>query len=166
MRIKACVSLLSLLLAPAMLDGANGPPPVQVQGTVDVINDVLRTPYARTDFGGGAKVDQVNFDVPAGKRLVVEVVTLELFHNPTEGFFVTLNTITPEGNAVVSTPLSFITRPFNSTHSVSTGVHPITVRVDGRTGSSSELSFELIRTAGGGSFTVSVRGYLVDIPPN
>lgn len=160
-------------LVPALF-AANGPPPVVVQGVVETINDVLRRPYARTNSSvltDGQSIAFVSFDVPTGKRLIVETITMEATHLSTDSFSIGLVTTDPDDpQNGAAMPLSLTTTRPASTPNVqhSVGVHPITLRVDSRAGVTDELRFVFTKTASPGTFVfrAHVRGYIVDIPTN
>ena len=64
--------------------------PVEVQGSVEVVNDALKTPFNRSVTGhilGSADSALLTFPfsgIPAGKRLVVEFITVAAFVFPGE----------------------------------------------------------------------------------
>lgn len=54
--------------------------PVPVTGTVEVANDALYEPYIKTAFFelvDGVRFGEVTFDVPDGKRLILETVAVQ-----------------------------------------------------------------------------------------
>ena len=148
-----------------------------MQGVVETINDVLRTPYAQSrsqSINNGTHF--MKFDVPTGKRLIVEMIAVNLTHLPEDKFFVELSTPSYPSGSVgrAFMPISLTTTrsaydPGVPTLQRSVGVHAVTLRVDGETGADNELLFAVdIKTSPTGSFgfAVNVRGYLVDIPTN
>jgi hypothetical protein len=159
----------------------HGPPPVTVQGDVSIkgtvavqgivetINDVLRVPFATTvtaTFAGA--VSRANFDVPTGKRLIVELLSVQVIQDA-QNVQVDLRTKDQAGD--VETPLAVPMLQSTGapgtiyTHSLNL---PATLRIDYRPNTTNELSVQVIKGTGGsltiGQLKVSVRGYLVDIP--
>src|SRR5262245_20612929 len=54
--------------------------PVPVTGAVEVVNDALYVPYIRlgsANLAVGSQIGEVMFDIPDGKRLVVEAVSVQ-----------------------------------------------------------------------------------------
>src|SRR5690606_37350133 len=51
--------------------------PVEVQGVVEVLNDILRQPYVRSINVASAPSPTANFDIPEGKRLVIESIVFQ-----------------------------------------------------------------------------------------
>jgi hypothetical protein len=160
---------------------ANGPPTkeiqgavevvndVQVHGVVEVINDVLRTPYSASAFNMaspgsiGTLAAQVRFDIPVGKRLIVESVTVRvrLSTGQMPEVEMTHNTVgTPNADIVLT--------PQGSTGTVDTykASLPLKLRVDGRA-TDADLFFTLSRsapTSAVADLRVALFGYLIDIP--
>jgi hypothetical protein len=166
-----CVSLLPTIFAVGAPPPVNVNQPVQIIGVVETINDVLRTPYAVSKsqtLNSGATQVFLDFDVPAGKRLVVEMVAIEASHLPTDYVWLDLQTVASDDPlSGCPTPLAFTdTRNNSAGIAISVATHPITVRVNGRTGGLAALRFVGAKTSSAGSFRFSatVRGYTVDIP--
>jgi hypothetical protein len=149
--------------------------PVQVQGVVEVINDVLRPPYRipRVGSSSGASA-QAGFVVPQGKRLIVETVSVEGEVPVNQSVRLSMVTqATPPavgGNTSIFLPLQRL-GTFGG-KDVFAGTHSMTLRVDPRSGGGildqfdSAITFILERNGTGGTvnLTVSVNGYLIDIP--
>lgn len=135
--------------------------PVEVQGTVDVLNDALRTPFRHTEVvslpdGTFARTGAVT--LPAGKRLVIETVVA--------------SASLPGGQnavAAVSIPgghnayLSLQSHGNFGGNTFFVGTHPITLRID--TVQTPTINLDTGRSAGAGTgtFRVSVFGYTEDI---
>jgi hypothetical protein len=153
---------------------ASGPPAgagagaVNVQGVVEVLNDTLVQPFRQTrinlDVVVGSVTSLVPFDVPLGKRLIVEGITVlarvapgqkALVHGRVSG--------TPGGFAGIDITLKF-QGTFND-RDVFSATAPLTLRVDG-TVAPDELGFVMERSGNSGPafLSVSVFGYLVDSP--
>jgi hypothetical protein len=146
--------------------------PVEVQGVVEVINDVLRQPFRQTrsqTTSVGLSATIVDFDVPAGKRLIVETISIRARVNLNEVVEASMSTPGTDGTNATSTALplakqgTFSTTNFPDHYSA---LHSVRIRVDG-TAATNELSFILTRnlTAGSGELVVTVHGYVVDIAP-
>ena len=165
------LSLLPAIFAAGAPPSVNVSQPVQIVGVVETINDVLRTPFAKTisqPLTAGEAQVFLNIDVPAGKRLIVETVSIEATHLPTDYVSVDLQTVASDDpSSGCATALTFTdTRNASGGLAVSHGTHPIVVRVNGKTGGLAALRFVCSKTSSAGTFVfrISVRGYTVDIP--
>jgi hypothetical protein len=150
---------------------ASGPPPLQVEGVVEVINDVLRQPYAESGQDAasaglfGTQAAQVKFDIPAGKRLIVESITVRV--SLTTGQVPSVQVWAKSnsgGTATADIPLTPQGESFNTT--AYGAAIPLKLRVDGSS-STFDLTFTLFRSVTTGAaaiLRVAVFGYLVDIP--
>jgi hypothetical protein len=177
---RRATALAACVILPAMF-AAGGPPPVTVNepvavtGVVEVINDVLRQPY-RQSVGGSSTSpgfapfpsDFIKFDVPEGKRLIVETISVQVRVNPNQSVLVRVETPRSLGGPNGLDATVFL--PVEKQASFPTGdyfvaTQPMTLRVDG-TAATNELSFGVSRNAESGSieFRATVFGYLVDIP--
>lgn len=172
MKLSYRICTLLILAVPASpVLAASGPQPITVQGVVEVINDVLRQPYIKRvvlNFPADTISAVMHFDIPAGKRLITEVISIEVLHLENTSPLTYANVML--GDVYVPFPVSFQSKtPFNG-RIAAVGTHAIALRVDGKpdgvTGSTAELSFSVIRDAVGPStsVTISVAGILVDIP--
>jgi hypothetical protein len=155
---------------PAMFAATGGPPPVTVegsvsvqgpvtvQGVVEVLNDVLRQPYVRTGVGEGTS-PIVNFDIPDGKRLIIETVS---FQAATPTGVPTRMFLEVAANNFVASPLVVQSKSIEGSTDFLMSTIQMTVRLNSILGSTSE--FRIRRgTGGAGSLTATVYGYLVDI---
>jgi hypothetical protein len=164
----------ALVIVPSLTAAAAGGPPagaggtLNVQGVVEILNDTLVQPFRQTrinqDVIVGSVTSLIPFDVPFGKRLVVEGITVvarvgigqkALVHGRVSG--------TAGGFAGIEITMKY-QGTFNDRDVFSATV-PLTLRVDG-TVATDELGFVMERNAGGGPafVSVSVFGYLVDSP--
>jgi hypothetical protein len=164
----------ALVIVPNLSAAAAGGPPagaggtLNVQGVVEVLNDTLVQPFRQTrinpDVVVGSVTSLIPFDVPFGKRLIVEGITViarvgigqkALVHGRVSG--------TPGGFAGIEIAMKY-QGTFNERDVFSATV-PLTLRVDG-TVATDELGFVMERNAGGGPafLSVSIFGYLVDSP--
>lgn len=153
----------------ASLFAAGGPPPttvqghVSVEGVVEVLNDVLYQPYNESRGLGSTQASgAVSFDVPAGKRLVVQSISIRATVTSglkvrVEGQFAAAN-----GSAFVDVALQS-QGVFGEVEFLSVA-QPLTFRVDG-SAASGEIFFSYQRTGTSGitNLRVNVYGYLVDI---
>ena len=143
--------------------------PVPVTGTVEVVNDALYQPYIKT----AAIVDsldtqlQVAFDVPNGKRLILETVVVQASVPSPQKVRVSLDSqINPAINAYVIGWL-----PVQSPGPI-LGVEyyianqPFKLRQDWFQNSTAEIIVRMSRDSsdGSASLLVTVYGYLVDSP--
>jgi hypothetical protein len=154
--------------------GAGGPTvtvagqPIEIQGVVATMDDALRQPFLNTTVVGvpeGEPGGSIFFDVPEGKRLIVETVTFRVSAAADVAVDVQIFAV---GIGGLSNPsyLSYQTTPSPSGASaVHTGTHPIKMRVDYRPGHTDEIELEVSRgpSTGGCVLTASILGYLVDI---
>lgn len=143
---------------PATLVTVQGP--VEVQGVVEVLNDVLRQPYTQQQSATASESPTVNFDIPDGKRLVIESIAFQA------------STPTNEANRMFFQPLVNTTRllvplAIQAT-SVEGGVtyllgnHSFKVRVNSVPGSTTEIQVRR-GTGGTGTVNAAILGYLVDL---
>ena len=157
---------------------ANGPPPgagatLNVQGVVEVINDTLTQPFRQTRSNpdlviSGTATTPIPFNVPLGKRLVIETVTVFARVSPGQKALVR-GVISGTQGGIALIDLALKSQGTFNGLDVFSATAPMTIRVDG-TVAADELSFVLERSgnaAPGPAFlTVSVFGYLVDVPAN
>lgn len=159
----------AFLILPALF-GAGGPPPttvqghVSVEGVVEVLNDVLRQPFNETrQISATSSNGSVSFDVPAGKRLVIETISLRV--TVTSGVPVRV-----DGSAVSQGSEFSIDVPISPQGMADTfgneffrGMQAVKIRVDG-TSLSNEINFSYSRFGGGiTTLRVTLNGYLVDL---
>lgn len=114
------------------------------------------------NWGDGDGIAQGTLAIPAGKRLVVEFVSITISLVLGQSVVDTLVTSTVDGVQVsyrlaVSANSSFPTSPFS--HTVD---KPVRIYSDG--GTSLNVSIARTPASGGASFTVAISGYLVDLP--
>jgi hypothetical protein len=161
---------------------AGGPPPVTVKepvavtGVVEVLNDVLREPYRKSTGGRTTATGTtpfplhfIKFDVPAGRRLIVETISLQVRVPINQNVLVQMWLM--EGGSSIDATVQLPVQKqgtfgTSTTPDYLTATHPVMLRVDG-TEFTNEISFNLVRNAEVGEldFNVSIFGYLVDIPP-
>jgi len=169
----ALIALFSTVLASSSAVAAGGnTTPLTVVGVVEEINDVLRIPYSRSFalIAGGPAAARAVFDIPDGKRFVIEAVSYRLVIKHNVYFSVTLEPLiggiraphylSTQSNTVIS-------REGDTTRGAYTGTHPMNLRVDAKSGMSNEIEVVVSRQDADISpviFNVSVSGYLVDIP--
>jgi hypothetical protein len=142
--------------------------PVPITGTVEVVNDALYEPYIRTTFieiADGVRFGEVTFDVPDGKRLILETVAVQALVPEGQKVRVSLQAqVNPFTNKYVQAWL-----PVQSPGPI-LGVeyyianHPVKLRQDPFFGTD-EISVIMLRDLSGGtaSLSVTVFGYLVNL---
>jgi hypothetical protein len=153
---------------------ASGPPAgagggtLNVQGVVEVLNDTLIQPFRQSrinpDVAVGSATTPIPFDVPLGKRLIVEGITVLARVAPGQKALVQGRISgTQGGTAGIDITLKF-QGTFNG-QDVFSATAPLTLRVDG-TVVPDELAFVMVRNGNSGPafLSVSVFGYLVDSP--
>src|SRR5262245_33895881 len=139
---------------------------VQVGNTllpVQATNDTLNEPYSEFRpgiLGDGQDTKILTFDVPDGKRLVIETVTVLAEVQPGQKAVASLVTQGPGGE--VSRFLTVESQGMMSGRDQLAGTHPIKARVDG-TAATDEVVIRFFRSpvAGGSVVFASVDGYLV-----
>ena len=138
---------------------------VQVQGSVETLNDAVHQPFNLTlsaEFGSDGFVHQ-NFYIPAGKRLVIETVTVEAAVPAGQKVLVRLEVPNFLSLAVQSQGV-FSDASDTLEHFV--GTHPVKVRVDSPADPTQPaFTITAFRGSAGGTgfFYASVAGYLVDL---
>jgi hypothetical protein len=188
-----CVTLLSSLQGATTPTTPGGPTvtvnqpvavtvsgPVEVQGTVEVLNDALKTPFhatQQTSLNAGIENAVISFPpLPAGKRLIIEVITvratvplgqnvaarLVLFpvpNSPNPSVQIADLAVQPQGTFTAwNNPF-----PGNDYGSVYVATHTARFRVDAGRHS---VVIDVRRSGPGtASMVASVFGYLEDIPP-
>lgn len=163
------------------LNVANTPDnPLAVSGNINVtnsilnveaLNDQLSVPYFHTrssSFAGGDSPQFLSFDIPTGKRLIVENITVRAALNTTSnlvaGFQYQSAQTGSETGYLSLQAQGPITGSFGDTTYWLVGTHPVKVRLDAVEGKTDELSIFLQRGVVGGTWNVSVAGYLVPLP--
>jgi len=141
------------------------PVPVTLTGTppVEVVNDALYTPYIlQASASSSATLTNVTFDVPAGKRLVVETVSAQV--TPADGpqeVRLTYNVKLTDGPFGLM--LGFLqVQPTGPTSPYYVANQPLKMRVDHV--SDQEITFVATHALPGScSLIVTLYGYLVDL---
>jgi len=147
---------------------ASGPPPVTIQGVVEEINDVLHRPYVASNQNsttGGTGVS-TGFDIPVGKRLIVESLTvLAQLTSGQQPSVTMLTAATTAGQPPVTADIPLTAQGQLGDLDVFKAALPLKLRVSG-TSSINDLIFILSRSSlvGSAAIRVTVFGYLVDIP--
>lgn len=104
----------------------------------------------------------ITFDVPLGKRLVIESITIRALvttgsTQQVEGTIASVN-----GDSSIDIPLQY--QGTSGANDVFRAAVPLKIRVDG-TSFTNEISFGYTRTGGGiSTLRATIFGYLVDIP--
>jgi hypothetical protein len=144
--------------------------PVEIQGSVEVLNDALKTVYNRTITGsvsGGVNGFIQVPALPSGKRLVIETISvwvqLAAGQKATAFLFVSGQLVgaTVTNGSAIALPLT--SQGLYGSDEFFTGVHKVRVVVDPRINSS--MSFNIYRTGTAAvPVSCSFAGYLEDIP--
>ena len=161
------VACVVLSFSPAVF-AANGPPPVTIQGVVEEINDVVQRPYVASSQATAVSGTGVSagFDIPVGKRLIVESLTvLAQLTSGQQPSVTMLTAATTAGQPVVTADIPLTAQGQLGDQDVFKAALPLKLRVSG-TSSPNDLTFILSRSSLSGSLVmrVTVFGYLVDIP--
>lgn len=128
--------------------------PVQVQGVVEVLNDVLRKPYVVGSVSNVA----ASFKIPDGKRLVIEMIALEM---RVDGDFVPRMILDVNQTAIrVPLPVQFAGSLGTSKFYI--GTIPFKARLDSVAGSPAEARVYPVNGVPG-TINATVFGYLVDL---
>jgi hypothetical protein len=138
--------------------------PVPVTGVVEVMNDALYQPYIRlaSVFLTGGTTREVSFDIPDGKRLVVETVSVQADVPAGQKVHVMLDVL--EG---ISPVLSVVPvqspGPFLGVEYYVANL-PFKLRKDAMPGTTDEIRVRMIRdsSAGDAGLAATIHGYLVD----
>ena len=146
----------ALLLKPVKVEVVNDPL------NVYAVNDSLNELYSRTEIGSASPSEPsgtVAFDVPEGKRLVIETITFRVTVPAGQAVFAGFN---------IGGALGALTTQAQGTFGGSDifqGTHPIKLRVDGAA-APNEVSIFFGRNFATGDATIqaTVSGYLVPLP--
>jgi hypothetical protein len=165
LRLGQLITPVFALALPATFAASGGPPPVQVQGVVEIINDVLRVPFVKSAAAGtmvSVLRPIVTFDIPDGKRLIIETIAFQTSRPNAESARVFFEPRVVLGEDRLLIPLPIQTESVEGPTTYLISAMPFSMRLDSISGSSTELSFRM------GSNTptflqVTVAGYLVDL---
>jgi hypothetical protein len=146
-----------------------GDQPIEVEGVVVTIDDSVYEPYlaSRTvQIPNDQHAGRLDFDIPDGKRLIIESVTFLVFTTEV----LTPQTVRVDLRARVngSDVLNHLTLEQQPTGALVgarfAGTHSLKIRVDSETGITDEVGFNLsLGSANAGTFIASIGGYLVDL---
>jgi hypothetical protein len=142
------------------------PVPVAITGTppVEVVNDTLYTPYIlQASAESSETLTNVTFNVPVGKRLVVETVSAQVTpENGQQEVRLTYNVKLTDGPFGLM--LGFLqVQPTGPTSPYYVANQPLKMRVDHVSGQ--EITFSATHGGTGSlSLIVTLYGYLVDLP--
>jgi hypothetical protein len=172
----ALVALLAFGAGPHVSHAKEGPggptlnQPVEIIGSVTTLDDSLHEPYTKrltVSMQAGENAEELNFDVPAGKRLIVE--TLSYRAATTDDQVVIFNVISrtmPSSPVLALVPKQVVTIAPSGLATLHRGTESVKIRIDGTEESDSELAISMFRfpsDSDPASLDVSVWGYLVDI---
>ena len=161
--------LVALLFAPALF-AAGGPPPttvqghVSVEGVVEVLNDVLREPFNQTrQISATSSNAGVSFDVPTGKRLVIETIAIRA--TVTAGVPMRVDGTAVSGGSDFSIEVPLVAQGMADTfgNEFFRGTQSVKIRVDGLA-INNEINFSYTRFGSGiSTLRVTLNGYLVPL---
>jgi hypothetical protein len=142
-----------------------GPAPTEVQGVVEVLNDVLYTPYVRVVSTQDGSLPWAAFDVPAGKRLIIETISFQGMYPTAVGAKRVWMDHVVSTNTRLTIALAVQERVVEGATTILTATLPVKMRVDGVLNENGEI---LIRMGGStpntsGRIMVGVYGYLIDL---
>lgn len=137
--------------------------------TVEVVNDALYEPYIKTavvSIGDGTALGEVAFDVPDGKRLILETVAVQAAVPSGQKVRVSLQAqVAPSFNPYV---LGFL--PVQSPgpilgYEYYIANQPFKLRQNPMIGSNAEIKVSMLRDSSSGDATLlaTIYGYLVDL---
>ena len=161
---------LTLALFPAALISTSiravaGPAPTEVHGVVEVLNDVLYTPYAKVVTTQDGTLPWASFDVPAGKRLIIETISFQGMHPTAAGVKRVLMEHAVSSTTRLLIPLAAEERVVDGVTTFLIATLPVKMRVDSVPNVNNEV---LIRMGGStpdssGRIMVGIHGYLIDL---
>jgi hypothetical protein len=172
--IATCISIFALSLPAAEPNPPGGPTvnlnepvavtvtnAVEVQGSVEIVNDALKTPFQRgvsaSIPAGANEIENIAVPLPPNKRLVIETVTLIVTAPPGQTGWATLG---------LGAARAYFATQVQGTSNLSTtsiGSHSLTFRLN--TNQVSQLNLQLLRSGSTGNATVAVSlfGYTEDL---
>jgi hypothetical protein len=171
----ALVALLAFGAGPHVSHAKEGPggptlnQPVEIIGSVTTLDDSLHEPYTKrltVSMQAGENAEELNFDVPAGKRLIVETISYRAA--TTDDQVVIFNVISrtmPSSPVLALVPKQVVTIAPSGLATLHRGTESVKIRIDGTEESDSELAISMFRfpsDSDPASLDVSVWGYLVD----
>ena len=161
-----CIALLALPLV-AVVPRALAKEILTVEGIVETVNDTLNEPYAKsftTHFSPGQSAAVLRFDIPDGRRLIVESIMIRVRAPSGQKALVGMHAPMGAATAYLSVQSQGVVA--GSEHLV--GTHPVQLRVNsvGNGEAQADFAFSMERSgdAGAGEFQVAVYGYLVPLP--
>lgn len=144
------------------------PVPVKVTGTptVEVVNDALYEPYiktAATFIGDGTILADVAFDIPDGKRLILETVSVQADVPSGQKVRVFLDVTLGLGSLIGFLPVQSPGPILGVEYYVAN--QPLKLRKDAVPGHTDEIVVRMIRdsSSGDASLGATIYGYLVDL---
>lgn len=132
---------------------------VNVQGVVEVLNDVLRTPFVQS-ASASSDSPTVTFDVPDGKRLVIQTIAFQASRPTADANRMFFEPLIDSSRHLVPLPVQFTSVEGAVSYMIS--MISLSARIDSVPGNTTELRFRR-GTGAVGSLNVTVFGYLVDI---
>lgn len=166
---SAAMLLAVPLFSAAVLSAKQTPDPVTVEGAVEVVNDSFNTPFLQgfvTDMGAGQNYGELAFDIPDGKRLVIETINVSVSAPPGQIFVGTFTFLSSRGGVSGNFPVQRTGFVFPGSNRENQVAHPpLRARVDARPGVTNEVTVVVARNDATETarLTVNIFGYLVDL---
>jgi hypothetical protein len=172
----ALVALLAFGARPQVSQAKEGPggptvtQPVEIFGSVATLDDSLHEPYTNRltlTMLAGENAEELKFDVPAGKRLIVETISYRAATTVDQVVIFNVISRTMTSAPVLAlVPKQVVTIAPSGLATFHRGTESVKIRIDGTEESDSELAISMFRypsDADSASLDVSVWGYLVDL---
>ena len=144
--------------------------PVDVRGSVDLLNDAFRTPFNTNVTGTIAAGSLTSFpaaiNIPAGKRLVIETISVRVRVPSGQRVQAELQATAAVGSRATGfeCPIGVQFEGIFEREDVFVGTHRVRLVIDRRQVSRLEFSFSRSANFSAGSFTAFLGGYLEDEP--
>jgi hypothetical protein len=147
--------------------------PVEVQGTVEVLNDALRTPFSRVVTGSFLDTSSsagAGFPIPAGKRLIIKNVSLHVsVPFAAEQAVIGSLYVAASGTGSNTSPhsfnlsLSLLAQGKFGDRARFVGTHSVDIIVDPRIHAGITFGAERAHTVGAGVISATLVGYLEEL---
>jgi hypothetical protein len=134
--------------------------PLDVQGSVEVLNDSLDDLFMQTVTSDSSSVPRVTFNIPDGKRLIVETIAFRATSATTDVLRVILEVQAGGTTHTIYLPVQF-TLP-EGLNTVTTSLLPVKFRIDAVPGDGEELAIQR-EFGASGLISATISGYLVDL---
>jgi hypothetical protein len=137
--------------------------PVEIQGSVEVVNDALKTPFHVSrviEFTQGLVITGANITLPAGKRLVIETISVRSFAQPGQFYLLSVNF--SEGGVATDLAVALQLLGTTATNTYHAGTHAVSLRL--KTATNLQVNATRVGGINGlGEVHISFHGYTEDI---